>query len=720
VLELFWLIPLLPLLGVLINGLFGSRFIRNENATGAIASGLMLIAFVIGLGAFLQLAHLPVAERQVEIELYDWIDAGVAHMTTDEAIEATSRLTIPFGLLLDPLSALMVLIVTGVGFLIHVYAIGYMKHDPPDPGFYRFFTYLNLFAAFMLILVLGNSYAMMFIGWEGVGLCSYLLIGYYYQKRSAGDAAKKAFVVNRIGDAAFLVGMFTIFYTFGSLRYETVFEHAGALAAGGALVTFITLMLFVGATGKSAQIPLYVWLPDAMEGPTPVSALIHAATMVTAGVYMIARSAPLFSLAPTTLTVVAVIGAATALMAASIALVQNDIKRVLAYSTISQLGYMVLACGVGAYAVGVFHLMTHAFFKALLFLAAGSVMHALHGELDMWKMGNLRKHMPITHKTFLVGTLAIAGVPGLAGFFSKDEILWSAWSGPHGSPWLWLVGTIVAGMTAFYMTRMLVVTFYGTSRMDPEVEAHVHENPKVMTTPLIALAILSVVGGYVGIPANLQIGPLAALHDRVDVIEWLAPVTGGGHGEPAGEHAALVLDGAGAPSNAMMAAQEPVEGAADHGSEAALEWALMLTSVAVALGGIGVAWKLYSGGPEAATRLAERFPGAYRLLFNKYWVDEAYDAAVVNRVKDVGDGLGLFDRAVIDGVVNGTAAATLQSATASDRFDDRVIDGAVNGVGDSLWSGSWVFRSLQTGFVQNYALIITVGVFVLVSAWLFL
>ncbi len=742
-LEYFWLIPLIPLVGVVVNGLFASRYIRSQPFTGALASGCMLVAFAIGLGSFVQLAGMPAADRHVEIELYSWISTSLVHMHDNAAGITAAPFHVPFGLQFDPLSALMVLVVTGVGFLIHVYAIGYMKHDPPDKGFYRFFTYLNLFASFMLILVLGNSFAMMFIGWEGVGLCSFLLIGYYYQKKSAGDAAKKAFVANRVGDAAFLIGMFTLFFTFGTLDYDQVFAAAAAnYEVGAGVITFATMMLLIGATGKSAQIPLYVWLPDAMEGPTPVSALIHAATMVTAGVYMVVRSNVLFSLAPTTMTVVAVVGALTALMAASIAMVQNDIKRVLAYSTVSQLGYMFLACGVGAYAVGVFHLMTHAFFKALLFMAAGSVMHALHGELDMWKMGNLRKYMPVTHKTFLVGTLAIAGVPGLAGFFSKDEILWNAWAGPNGAPWLWVVGTLVAGMTAFYMTRMLIMVFYGDSRMDEHTESHVHENPPVMTAPLVVLAILSIVGGYVGIPANLQMGPLAALHERVDIVRWLEPVTGGhapaqeDHGEaeahamlppsdtlvgPAvGGEAAQVAARAGAEPTFVLAAQEADDAAAEHSDDhTALEWTLMLISTTVALAGIGLAYQIYGRGAPA-DEPAKRFGGLYSAMWNKYWVDELYEAVFVNRAKDLGKGLWVFDDAVLDGTVNGVAEATKQSATASNEFDGRVIDGTVNGVANSVWSSSWIFRALQTGMVQNYALVIAIGVFVLVSAYLFL
>ena len=471
--DYFWLIPFIPLVGVVINGLFGRR-IKNEKVIGAIACATILAAFVIAVISVAGLAELPAEERHVEATLYDWIPAGMAHLS-DDAQEEAAPLTVRVAFLLDPLSAVMILLVTGVGFLIHVYATGYMHGDD---GYYRFFTYLNLFVFFMLILVLGNSYGLMFIGWEGVGLCSYLLIGYYIGKRSAGDAGKKAFIVNRVGDLGFILGILTIFFTFGSLDYLQVFEGAHEFEMGAGVITTICLFLLIGAAGKSAQIPLYVWLPDAMEGPTPVSALIHAATMVTAGVYMIARSSVLFALSPFAMTTVAIVGAATALLAASIALVQNDIKRVLAYSTVSQLGYMVMACGVGAFSAGIFHLLTHGFFKALLFLGAGSVMHALHDELDMWKMGNVKKYMPTTHWTFLIGCLAIAGVPGLAGFFSKDEILWYAWSGPYGHPLLWAVGTLVAGMTAFYMFRMYFLVFQGESRLDPEVEAHAHESPQ--------------------------------------------------------------------------------------------------------------------------------------------------------------------------------------------------------------------------------------------------
>ncbi|MFQ5743505.1 MAG: NADH-quinone oxidoreductase subunit L [Acidobacteriota bacterium] len=708
--DLFWLIPLIPIAGVLINGLLGRRFL-NERVVAVVACGTIFLSFVLSAGAFLGLAQLVPEQRHQEIVLYDWIPAGVAHLSGSPAAPDSAPFIVRFGFLLDPLSAVMILVVTGVGFLIHVYSIGYMHGDK---GFYRFFTYLNLFAAFMLVLVLGNSYGMMFIGWEGVGLCSYLLIGYYFSKKSAGDAGKKAFIVNRVGDLGFLLGMLTIFFTFGSLDYSKVFVAAHNFDVGAPVITAITLLLFIGAIGKSAQIPLYTWLPDAMEGPTPVSALIHAATMVTAGVYMVARSNVLYSLAPLSMTVVAAVGGITALYAASIALVQNDIKRVLAYSTISQLGYMFLACGVGAYAAGIFHLVTHAFFKALLFLGAGSVMHALSGELDMWKMGNVKKYMPITYWTFLVGTLAIAGIPGLAGFFSKDEILWMAWAGPNGHPLLWALGALAAGLTAFYMFRMVFVTFHGSSRMDPHVEEHAHESPLSITIPLTALASLAVVGGYIGIPAVLRVGPLASLHEAGNIFEWLAPVLGGE------SHAALMEHG----SDGLLASLQPgllqeAESAAGTIHSAGLEFGLMAVSVLIALAGVALAYAIYIRQPGLADRLAERMSGAYRTLFNKYYIDELYDALFVNRAKDLGDGLWIFDDAVVDGIVNGVADSTVRAATAGGNFDNQVVDGAVNAVANDLQRTSRLFRTWQTGFVQNYVLIIVLGIFFLVSAYLF-
>src|SRR5438067_4109786 len=479
-----------------------------------ICPGMVLLSFIFSAGAVMELAGRT--ERVHEVIQFKWI-AGLPFRMADGRL---GTFTADWGFLLDPLSSVMILVITGIGFLIHVYSTGYMAHDN---GFYRFFGYLNLFVFFMLMLVLANNYVLLFVGWEGVGLCSYLLIGFYFHKKSAGDAGKKAFIVNRIGDAGFILGVLFLFSLVGTARFVDVNKAHAAMPAEtiefGAL-SATAVLLFIGATGKSAQFPLYVWLPDAMEGPTPVSALIHAATMVTAGVYMVARSNALFTLAPQTLGIVAIVGAFTAMLAASIGLVQNDIKRVLAYSTVSQLGYMVLALGVGAYWVAVFHLFTHAFFKALLFLGSGSVIHAMSGEQDMRRMGALKDKIPITHWTMFVGSVAIAGIPGLAGFFSKDEILWQTYSSPIGSRILYAMGLITAGMTAFYMWRLMYMTFYGKSRVAPEVAAHIHESPPSMTIPLEVLAVGSVVAGWVGIPKIWTVFP-----EKIRLFEaWLAPV----------------------------------------------------------------------------------------------------------------------------------------------------------------------------------------------------
>jgi len=541
----------------------------------------------------------------------------------------------------------------------------------------------------MLTLILGSNYVMMFIGWEGVGLCSYLLIGYYFLKKSAGDAAKKAFVVNRVGDWGLSIGIMLIFVTFGSLEYTKVGEAvregaaAGLFNVGDSLFVLIAIALFIGATGKSAQIPLFVWLPDAMEGPTPVSALIHAATMVTAGVYMVARSNWIFQMAPQAMGVVAVIGVLTALFAASIAIVQNDIKRVLAYSTVSQLGYMFLALGVGSFSAGVFHLMTHAFFKALLFLGSGSVIHAMHHEQDMRKMGALSKKIPITFMTMFIGTLAIAGTPGLAGFFSKDEILWQSFSSPHGHLVLWILGVTVAGMTAFYMFRMLFMTFFGESHVDHHTEQHIHESPKSMTIPLMVLAVGSIVAGWVGIPAWLG---------GSNMIEhWLEPVF-----EPI-------------PVAAAAAAARVV-----HYSEG-VEAGIAAVSVAVALIGFYIAFSTYYRKSDRAERVSAQFKGLYTALSNKWYVDEIYDALFVNRAKDLGTGLWSFDGAVVDGVVNGAASGTVQSAVGSSWWDRWIVDGLVRFVGGFLRTMSSLTRLLQTGYAQNYALVMILGVLVLIG-----
>ncbi|HEV2351428.1 MAG TPA: NADH-quinone oxidoreductase subunit L [Terriglobia bacterium] len=665
-LNYIWLIPLLPVIGALFQLLFG-RKLKNA-AVSLVSVGLPGISFAWAVGCFIELLGQP--EHTVNRTLYTWLPAGAFHLANG----SLGNLTVNVGFQLDPLSAVMLLVVTGVGFLIHIYSIGYMGHEG---GYYRFFGYMNLFMFSMLVLVLANNYLMMFVGWEGVGLCSYLLIGFYFQRKSAGDAGKKAFLVNRIGDAGFLLGVMLMTVTFGTLNFAeiTAAARSGHYPMGSGVITAICILLFIGATGKSAQIPLYIWLPDAMEGPTPVSALIHAATMVTAGVYMVARSNALFVLAPTALEIVAVIGAATAIWAASIALVQNDIKKVLAYSTVSQLGYMFLACGVGAFAAGIFHVMTHAFFKALLFLGAGSVIHALSGEQDMRKMGGLMKKIPITFYTLLAATLAISGVPGLAGFFSKDEILWQSFSSPQGSTFLWAIGWITAGMTAFYMFRLLFMTFFGASRVDHEVEHHIHESPWTMLGPLTVLGVLSVVGGYLNWPVE-SFG------------KFLEPV----FDNPSVAHTELYSRGT--------------------------ELGLMGLSIAIALAGIGVAYAIYVKRAVTAERLATAPGTAETILLNKYYVDELYDALFVNRTKDLGNGLAAFDMGVVDGAVNGAGWLTRTTATISRLWDEWVIDGMVNVGAYATKLLSYPILMVQTGFVQSYALMIVLGVLIFMAYYL--
>jgi NADH-quinone oxidoreductase subunit L len=675
-LDLIWLIPLFPAIGFAINGLIGKRL--PKTAVGLIACAAVLIAFVFSAGAVYQLLQLEPEHRSHTVKLYEWINAGPAR-TTEGPL---ANFSVDWAFLLDPLSAVMILVVTGIGFLIHVYSIGYMHEED---GYYRFFSYLNLFMFSMLTLVLGSNYLMMFIGWEGVGLCSYLLIGYYFHKRSAGDAAKKAFVVNRVGDWGLSIGIMLIFITFGSLDFKAVAEKvregvmSGAFHVSDPIFITIALALFIGAAGKSAQIPLYVWLPDAMEGPTPVSALIHAATMVTAGVYMVSRSNFIYQMAPEAMTVVAVVGALTAFFAASIGLVQNDIKRVLAYSTVSQLGYMFLALGVGAFTAGVFHLMTHAFFKALLFLGSGSVIHAMHHEQDMRKMGALKNKIPVTYWTMFIGTLAIAGTPGLAGFFSKDEILWKAFSGKQGHVLLWLIGACVAGMTAFYMFRLLFMTFHGQSRVDHHTEPHIHESPNSMTVPLIILAIGSIVAGYIGFPAWLG-GSNAFEHFLEPVFEPL-PIPKG----PELEYSGMAEVG--------MAA----------------------VSVAVALIGFTLAYFKYCRRSWEEEREVRQYGPFYKLFLNKWYVDEIYDALFVNRAKDAGIAMWKFDAKVVDGAVNGTAWTTVESALGSGWWDKWIVDGLVRFIGGFVKTVSWPMRLIQTGYMQNYALVMVLGVLIFIG-----
>ncbi|HET6844226.1 MAG TPA: NADH-quinone oxidoreductase subunit L [Candidatus Angelobacter sp.] len=642
-----WLIPLLPLIGAAINGLFGRRF-RN----GMVAAVALLFtgaSFAWALRAVILGQHIGLPYNKALP--FDWIVAGTFN--------------VPFGFYLDQLSTVMVLVVTGVGFLIHIYSAGYMSHEG---GYYRFFAYLNLFMFFMLTLVLANNYLLMFVGWEGVGLASYLLIGFYFLKDSAANAGKKAFIVNRIGDFAFLLGMFLIIQNFGSLNFDNVFSAVSKMSpeTGWGLLTAIALLLMFGATGKSAQIPLYVWLPDAMEGPTPVSALIHAATMVTAGIYMIARSSAIFSLAPHALEVVAVIGCLTAIFAATMGLAQTDIKRVLAYSTVSQLGYMFMACGVAAYSAAIFHLMTHAFFKALLFLGAGSVIHAIGGEQDMRRMGGLRKLIPVTFWVVTVATFAIAGFPPLAGFFSKDEILWRALQAEHGGWILWTVGIITAGLTSFYMFRLWFMTFFGELRLGQANHGHdahaaashsqghaadhghghggVHESPWIMLAPLVILAILSVVGGWVGIPHAMG---------GSNVFEsFLSP-----------------------------AIHAPAETAAERGSELVFAG----ISVGVALLGFLLAYWLYYLQPELPSRITARIRGLYALVLNKYYVDELYGRFFVKPL------LALSTVVLWHGV------------------DQQMIDGTVNGAGSTSKGIGNQLRRIQSGNIRSYAAWVAIG-----------
>jgi NADH-quinone oxidoreductase subunit L len=642
--PLLWIIPALPLAAVLLNLLIGDRL--GKKGTAWLSCGAVWLAFLAAVRAVLLLAARPADDRVITELAYHWMKVG--------------DFSANVAFLLDPLSSVMVLVVTGVGFLIHVYSVGYMAHDA---SFRRFFLYLNLFMFSMLTLVLADNFLLMFVGWEGVGLCSYLLIGFWYTRPSATEAGKKAFIVNRIGDFGFLLGIFTLFAWGGSLQFDRLFAIAPhVFAAGGAVITAATLLLFLGATGKSAQIPLYTWLPDAMEGPTPVSALIHAATMVTAGVYMVARCHSLFQMAPLSMEVVAVIGAATALMAATIGLAQTDIKRVLAYSTVSQLGYMFFACGVGGFSSGVFHLMTHAFFKALLFLGAGSVIHALSDEQDLRRMGGLASRLPWTHATMLVATIAIAGIPPFAGFFSKDEILHDAFASGHYG--VWAVGLIGAFLTAFYMFRLYVLTFRGPSRLTHEAEHHLHESPPTMIIPLVVLAVLSVVGGWVGLPFQKG-GHLLG--------RWLEPVF--------------------APDPLATALGESAHGVAEHAVSPSLEIALMAISVVVALAGIALAFRAYLQNPSLSTRLQQRLSGLHRMLLNKYWVDELYDRTVVAPIHRASESLWRF-------------------------WDVKIVDGAVNGLGYLFEGASAVLRLAQTGFVGTYALFIAVGAAALVLHFL--
>ena len=729
-LDLIWLIPLLPATGAALNGLLGIRLFGRRVA-GFVACASMALALAVSALASWALVRLPADARNHQIVIGEWIPA-IPLATRG----GPGMFEVPWALRLDPLASVMILVVTGVGLLIHIYSTAYM-HDEPRGGYARYFAYLNLFCFFMLALVLAGNFLVLFVGWEGVGLCSYLLIGFWYEKQSAANAGRKAFIVNRVGDWGFLLGIFLVFFTFGTLDFGQVAERVAPMAvetAGLGVLSATALLLLAGAAAKSAQLPLHVWLPDAMEGPTPVSALIHAATMVTAGVYVLARNAAVFSHAPRVMVVVAAIGAVTAVFAALIALAQHDIKRVLAYSTVSQLGYMFLAAGVGAFGAAIFHLFTHAFFKALLFLGSGSVIHAMAGEQDMRRMGGLRAALPITSATMLVGALAIAGIPPLAGFFSKDEILYGAFLGARP---LWVLGLFAAGLSALYIFRLMAAIFLGayqgpswTPAASPAardaasshgvrhpLDAHAHgqaqrpghdvthgvadalapahawrgplESPRAMTIPMLLLAAATVVAGAVGLPPAL--GGSNALE------RFLEP--------------ALHVTAA--------AAAEPAL-AADAASGYRAELSLMLLSVTVALAGMAAARHLYVSRPELPARLAAGWPRLHSLLQGKFYVDELYARVFGRGTATASRMLAAFDRRVVDGAVNAVGWAAQIAAWISHMVDKHLVDGIVDGVGHTGAFGSTMLRRLQTGLVQNYALAMTTGVFALLTLYLIL
>lgn len=635
--KYFIFITVLPLLGFIFNGIFGKK-INSEKISGVIGSASVLIPFLLAVVAFFELFALPAESRKIVLNYFNWITTG--------------NLVVDYSFLVDPLSLVMVLVVTGVGFIIHVYSIGYMHGDK---GFAKFFSFMNLFIFAMLNLVLADNFLLVFLGWEGVGLCSYLLIGFWYEKKFTGDAAKKAFIVNRIGDFGFLIAMFIIFVNFGTLQISVFLENIGGMFIGSGLLLAVALLFFLAATGKSAQIPLFVWLPDAMAGPTPVSALIHAATMVTAGVYLVARCSVLYTLSPVASQVILFIGIATALLSASIALKQNDIKKILAYSTISQLGFMFIALGTGTYWLAIFHLVTHAFFKALLFLGSGSVIHGMHEQQDVTKMGGLKTKMKITYLTFITGALAISGIPPLSGFFSKDEILWKTFE--NAGVVFYAVVLLTAALTAFYMFRLVGLTFFGKPRYD---ENHIkpHESPKVMTVPLVVLAVLSAIGGFIGFPHYL--GLPNALEN------WLEPVF-----------------------KSAVNISQIYSHAAEH--SVILELALVVVSVVVAVVAIYFAFKKFS----AADTFKEE-KGFAKVLANKYYVDEIYEAGIVKPIH-----------------------------TASDKFlwnifDVKIIDGAVNGIAYYFAKLGMDWRKMQTGVVQDYATIAIAGVVLILLYILFI
>ena len=820
-----WLVPLLPLIGAAVNGFFGRKFRFSEQLIGGIAVGSVALSFLIsvaaiisyGWGSHAQWPNTYVTSQDGAFK-FDWIPGGAvlqtqgdearlsaeldkkarekfAAMTPEERQKnpavlvgaaitpRSSVLNVEWSYQLDPLSAVFMLIVTGVGLCIFVFATGYMHGDA---GFYRFFAYMGLFMFSMLVLVMGSNFVMMFVGWEGVGLCSYLLIGYYFDRQEAANASRKAFITNRIGDFGFALAIFAVIATFGTAQYTDVFAQAKEfpieLVGTWGLMSWIALGLFVGACGKSAQLPLHVWLPDAMAGPTPVSALIHAATMVTAGLYMVTRTNVIFQHSQTMLLVVTLVGAATAIFAATIGITQNDIKKVLAYSTVSQLGFMFMACGVGAFVIGIFHVMTHAFFKALMFLGAGSVIHGMHHEQDMRRMGGLKKYMPYTYLTFLAGWLAICGIIPFSGFWSKDEILWNAASTTHiPLGWIvWLIGTIAATCTAFYMTRLVAMTFWGKERfLEPpaggeadeayasaydkglsshdaklasagdrprhepgehvgRVDHHVHlphESPRSMVIPLVVLAVLATIGGFVGVgPAFRFMGWGEHPGGKLNIVTWMNPIIwnptthefgsaeGGGHAGTEVAHTELVP----APPEALERSEAGVYGnvrttlaqSVEHGvhNELATEWLFMVTSLMVAGIGIGLGLLFYVKDTRLPDIWAQRLRPLYQASYNKYWVDEFYGWAITRRTMDAARAVYAFDAKVVDGIVNGLAALGRLSSRIVGGFDKYFVDGLVNTIAAFIIRlMSPLFRAAQTGFTQNYALVMVLGLMLAVA-----
>ncbi|MDX6613825.1 MAG: NADH-quinone oxidoreductase subunit [Blastocatellia bacterium] len=783
--QYIWLIPLLPLASAAINGILGRRFRFPEKLIGGIAVGAVALSFLISLGAVYSYgfggnAHWPNPYVSTQASFL-WIPGGAVRLTQGpgesdqtagepgQAIPVApgaeaggALLNVEWSYQLDPLSSIFMLVITGVGLCIFVFATGYMHGET---GFYRFFAYMGLFMFSMLVLVMGSNFVMMFVGWEGVGLCSYLLIGYYFNREEAASAARKAFITNRIGDFGFILAIFGIIATFGATQYTDVMSRAAGFPMEGlghwGVLSWIALGLFIGACGKSAQLPLHVWLPDAMAGPTPVSALIHAATMVTAGLYMVTRTNVIFQHSQTMMLVVAVVGGATALFAATIGITQNDIKKVLAYSTVSQLGFMFLACGVGAFTIGIFHVVTHAFFKALMFLGAGSVIHGMHHEQDMRRMGGLKKYMPYTYFTFLAGWLAICGIIPFSGFWSKDEILWRTASTtyiPIG--WiLWIVGTIAATCTAFYMTRLMAMTFWGKERFrdahehkpgheadpadHPTAEHHVHvphESPASMWVPLAVLAILATVGGFIGISTAFTGGKHVG--GKMNIVNWMDPIIwnpatkhfGEGHGAEAQiEHAttapnaeanAAEVGHGGAETSGIGPAPSPygdtgfnLARAIDKVPDSHLaEWVFIVVSLAVATFGILLGLLFYLWRPRLPVVWAARLAPLYRASVNKYWVDEFYGWAITRRTMDVAKGVFTFDSKVVDGGVNGSAWLARSLSRITGATDKYFVDGIVNSVaGFVIRIMSPLVRATQTGFLQNYALVMVIGLLAAVA-----